>query len=97
MNTDRGTEFYSAKDKPSQFEEYLKEQGIRFIPSRKRNPQTNGKLERFWYEYDRHRFSFENIQQFIDWYNARIHGALWLEIGEKPKEAFVRELPLKIY
>ena len=93
VNTDRGTQFYSNKDKPSQFEQYLKKQGIRYIPSRKSNPQTNGKLERFWYEYDKHRFSFENIQQFIDWYNARIHGALWLEIGEKPKEAFMRKLP----
>ena len=82
VNTDRGTQFYSNKDKPSQFEQYLKKQGIRYIPSRKSNPQTNGKLERFWYEYDKHRFSFEDIQQFIDWYNARIHGALWLEIGE---------------
>ena len=93
VNTDRGVQFYSTKDKPSKFEKYLKGQGIRYIPSRKSNPQTNGKLERFWYEYDKHRSSFEDIQQFIDWYNARIHGALWLEIGEKPKEAFIRKLP----
>ena len=86
-------QFYSNGERLSQFEEYLKGKEIKFIPSRKSNPQTNGKLERLWYEYDRHRFSFDNMQDFIDWYNARIHGALWLEIGERPGEAFIRKLP----
>ena len=93
VNTDRGTQFYSTKKNPSEFEKYVESQGIKFIPSRKRNPQTNGKLERLWYEYDKHRFSFESIHDFISWYNNRIHGALWLEIGERPKEAFWRKLP----
>jgi len=34
---------------------------MKFIPSRRNNPQTNGKLERLWYEYDKHRFSFGSI------------------------------------
>jgi len=93
VNTDRGVQFYSNGNKPSRFEKYLKEQGIKFIPSRKSNPQTNGKLERLWYEYDKHRFSFDSIDEFIEWYNNRIHGALWLEIGERPEEAFIRKLP----
>ena len=93
VNTDRGTQFYSTKKKPSKFEAYVMSQGIKFIPSRKNNPQTNGKLERLWYEYDKHRFSFENMDEFISWYNHRIHGALWLEIGERPEEAFWRKLP----
>ena len=86
-------QFYSNGEKPSQFEEYLKEEEIKFIPSRKSNPQTNGKVERLWYEYDRHRFSFNSMEEFILWYNKRIHGALWLEIGERREEAFLRKLP----
>ncbi len=61
VNTDRGTQFYSTKKNPSTFEAYVKSQGMKFIPSRRNNPQTNGKLERLWYEYDKHRFSFESI------------------------------------
>ncbi len=86
-------QFYSSGNKPSRFERYLEEQGIKFVPSRKSNPQTNGKLERLWYEYEKHRFSFDSINEFIEWYNNRIHGALWLEIGERPEEAFIRKLP----
>ena len=93
VNTDRGTQFYSNKKKPSRFEQFLTSQGIQFIPSRKQNPQTNGKLERHWLEYDRHRPRFNNIQEYADWYNHRIHGALWVEIGENPEEAFIRKLP----
>lgn len=93
VNTDRGTQFYSTKKNPSTFEVYVKSQGMKFIPSRRNNPQTNGKLERLWYEYDKHRFSFGSIDEFISWYNNRIHGALWLEIGERPEEAFWRKLP----
>ena len=93
VNTDRGTQFYSNKKRPSRFEQFLMSQGIDFIPSRKQNPQTNGKLERQWLEYDRHRFRFDSIHEYAEWYNRRIHGALWVEIGETPEEAFVRKLP----
>ena len=52
------------------FQEALKELGIRFIPSRKRHPQTNGKLEKFHHildtEFDER---FETIDEFIEWYN----------------------------
>ena len=94
VNTDRGTQFYCNKGEgQSEFEEYLDSQSIVFIPSRRNNPQTNGKLERFWYEYDKHRFRFSSFQEFVNWYNNRIHGALWLEYGENPNEAFVRKMP----
>jgi len=43
----------------------LEENGIRYIPSRRNNPQTDGKIERFWLEYDRHRWRFESIEEFI--------------------------------
>jgi len=77
------------------FQKYLKSQDIKHIPSRVHNPQTNGKIERFWYEYDKHRWRFDSLNEFINWYNNLIHGALWLEIGENPKNAFERKMPPK--
>jgi len=93
VNTDRGTQFYSNHpNSTSQFQEFLTGNGIRHVPSRRNNPQTNGKLERFWYEYDKHRWRFENIELFLQWYNHRLHGSLWLEIGENPSDALIRKL-----
>jgi len=93
VNTDRGTEFYTSHpDTISRFQQYLLDKGIRYIPSRRSNPQTNGKLERFWYEYDKHRWRFPGMAEFIAWYNDRLHGALWVDIGECPREAVVRKL-----
>lgn len=93
VNTDRGTQFYSNHpNSTSQFQEFLKVNGIRHVPSRRNNPQTNGKLERFWYEYDKHRWRFETIEAFLQWYNHRLHGSLWLEIGENPSDALIRKL-----
>ena len=95
-NTDRGPEFFSNKkeqdkDSKSEFEIYLKKQGIQHIPSRRKNPQTNGKLERLWQEYNRHRWRYKTLKQWIDWYNNRLHGALNLEWAETPHEAFIRK------
>ncbi len=93
VNTDRGTQFYSNHpNSTSQFQEFLKENEIRHVPSKRNNPQTNGKLERLWYEYDKHRWRFETIEEFIQWYNHRLHGSLWLEIGENPSDALIRKL-----
>lgn len=97
-NTDRGTEFYSNKKEKnlgskSKFEIFLESEGIEHIPSRVNNPQTNGKLERQWLEYDRHRWRFDNLQEYIDWYNNRMHGALRLEWAETPNQAFLRKMP----
>jgi putative transposase len=90
-NTDRGTQFYNVHGGLSKFQEMLIQDGIRHIPSRRNNPQTNGKVERFWLEYDRHRWTFGSLDEFISWYNRRLHGALWLEIGECPDDAVWRK------
>jgi len=95
-NTDRGPEFFSNKkeknkDSKSEFELFLVNQRIKHIPSRIKNPQTNGKLERFWQEYNRHRWRFDKLEDFLDWYNARLHGALRLDWAETPNEAFIRK------
>jgi putative transposase len=97
VNTDRGPQFYAnKKDKKgkgkSQFQKYLEKKGINHIPSRRNNPQTNGKLERWFREFKRHRKRFETAEAFVEWYNRRIHGALDLESGETPGEAFIRRL-----
>lgn len=94
VNTDRDSRFCSNKNSgTSAFEHYLQGEGIRHVPSRKGNPQTNGKLERLWLEYDRHRWRFESIEAFLSWYNNRIHGALDYSNGETPEEAFLRRAP----
>jgi len=75
LNSDRGSQFIPNKfDKDgkanSAFQEVLQEFGIIFIPSRRRHPQTNGKLEKFHHildvEFDER---FETIDAFICWYN----------------------------
>ncbi len=63
--------------------------------SRLQNPQTNGKLERLWYENDRHRWRLATLRELINWYDGEIHDTLWLEIFEPPKAAFQRKLPVK--
>lgn len=93
VNTDRGSEFYSNHPNSlSEFQKYLLKERIVHIPSRRNNPQTNGKIERFWYEYDKHRWRFKKIEEFLNWYNNRLHGALWIDIGENPSEAVIRKL-----
>lgn len=97
VNTDRGAQFYANKQNKkgtsmTEFQKYLARKGIKHIPSRRNNPQTNGKFERWIQEYKKHRHRFNSPEEFMDWYNSRIHGALDLEVGETPDEAFVRKM-----
>jgi len=97
VNTDRGTQFFVNKQKKNgvsqnAFQRFLEENGIVHIVSRKNNPQTNGKIERFWLEYDRHRWDFQSFDEFVEWYNHRIHGSLNVEEAETPSEAVFRKL-----
>ena len=97
INSDRGTQFYASggekkKKGVCEFEKHLAEKGINHIVSRKNNPQTNGKIERWFQEYQRHRDKFDSAQEFMEWYNDRIHGALRLDWGETPSEAFIRKM-----
>jgi len=75
LNSDRGSQFipmkYDKKGKANHaFQEVLKELGIKFVPSRKRHPQTNGKLEKFHHILDiGFDERFEWIEDFISWYN----------------------------
>ena len=94
INTDRGTEFFAVEKgkkqrKIHEFVEFLNSKGIKHIPSSVKNPQTNGKLERFHLEYERHRPSFNSLNEFVNWYNDRIHG----ELRTRPNRAFMNKLP----
>jgi putative transposase len=92
VNTDHGSEFMSnhkVEINRHQFLDYLDKKGIKHIPSRVNNPQTNGKLERWHQEYIKHRASFSSLEEFIGWYNDRIHG----EIKTRPNRAYINKLP----
>ena len=100
--TDRGSHFFinekeAAESGPyvsseGQFQQFLVAQGIRHIASRPYHPQTNGKLERLWYEYDRHRWRFGTLEAWIEWYNDQVHESLWVEQFETPREAWQRKI-----
>jgi len=60
----------------SEFKDHLEMHGIRPILARVKHPQTNGKMERFFGEYKRHRPAFSSFDEFINWYNNRPHGSL---------------------
>ena len=77
LNSDRGAQFFPNKrDKEGnafhEFQEVLKELGIIFVPSKRRHPQTNGKIEKFFHildtEFDER---FETIDDFFDYYNNK--------------------------
>lgn len=96
LNSDRGSQFIPSKhDKKgeanSEFQEVLKEMGIVFIPSRRRHPQTNGKLEKFHDILDKEFDDrFETIDQFIEWYNNK-RASEALDYST-PKKAYKRRL-----
>ena len=85
MLSDKGAQFYANKRNKkgkkgvSEFEEELKELGIKFWTSRRNHPQTNGKMEK-WFDTMKKRFKKhpeETLQSFVKWYNEeRIHHAL---------------------
>ncbi len=96
MNTDRGAQFYAnlaegRERGETEFERYLKEEGVRHVVSRVNNPQTHGKIERLWLEYDKHRWRYRTLKEWIEVNNDLIHGAL-REL-ETPREAWQRKLP----
>jgi len=59
---------------------------------KRNNPQTNGKIKRWFQEYRRHRWRFDSAYAFAEWYNNRVHVALDLECFETPNEAFIRKM-----
>ena len=92
LNSDRGSQFFpNKKDKHGKalhaFQAVLDDLGIIFVPSRKRHPQTNGKMEKFFHildiEFDER---FNTLGEFIDYYN-----------NERPSEAVDYMTPNEAY
>ena len=79
--TDRGTAlFISVRKGPprgeSELTKFRADRRVRQVVTLPHNPRRNGKVERFWLEYDRHRWRFATLEEFIDFANDLLHGAL---------------------
>ena len=91
--TDHGSQFTTNRDGESRFEEYLKAHKIRHILCRIKHPQSNGKMERWFQTYKKHRDAFPTLEKFLHWYNAvKPHLSLNFEKLETPKQAFARKM-----
>ena len=92
LNSDHGSQFVAAKkDKKGEadheFQKALAELGIKFVPSKIRHPQTNGKCEKFFHILDREFDDrFETLEEFIEYYN-----------NERPSEALDYMTPNEAY
>ncbi len=92
--SDHGAQFVAnIIDAEAEFSRFLKEKGIKQILCRVKYPQSNGKIERWFECYDRHREAFKTKEDFLHWYNdLRPHRSLKFEILETPSQAFIRKL-----
>ena len=91
---DHGTQFIKTiSEQDSRFVEYLKSKGIKQILCRIKHPQSNGKIEKWFDIYVRHRNAFKTKEEFLYWYNeVRPHRALRFDILETPQQAFLRKM-----
>jgi putative transposase len=91
--SDHGAQFVHNLGGESQFKEFLKSQGIHQILCRIKHPQSNGKIEKWFQTYARHRHAFENKDEFLTWYNdIRPHLSLRIDDLETPSQAFIRKM-----
>jgi putative transposase len=97
--TDHGSEFINTRqdERPCldhDFERYLHENNIKHSLCKVGRPQSNGKLERFFQTYEKQRWRFDSLPEFLDFYNKeRPHMSLTWDELETPYEAFHRLLP----
>ena len=96
--TDCGSEFHAnRRDKEGNathpFEDFCKENDITHILCGRAHPQTNGKVEKWFHLYKRHRSGFNSFEGFVYWYNCvRLHMSLDWDNLETPEQAFWRKL-----
>jgi len=100
--SDHGTQFYADKrDKLGRadhlFEGFLREWGVKQILCGVNHPQTNGKVEKWFDFYEKHRGRYNSIAELIDWYNNRMHGSLNMRFAETPNQAFIRKMPTECW
>jgi putative transposase len=90
--SDRGSQFMNNMDGYSEFQNFLKSVQIQHIKTKIKHPQSNGKVEKWFECYDKHRKAFKTKEEFLIWYNeVRPHRSLNFEILETPKQAFIRK------
>jgi len=91
--SDHGAQFIANIGGDSRFKAYLESKGVQQILCRIKHPQSNGKIEKWFEIYDRHRHAFDSKEEFLHWYNeVRPHRSLRFEILETPEQAFVRKM-----
>ena len=57
-------------------------------------PQSNGKIERFYQTYEKQRWRFDGLNEFLEFYNeVRPHMSLDWDNLETPSDAFDSHLP----
>ena len=91
--SDHGAQFIHNLSGESRFKEFLKSQEIKQILCRIKHPQSNGKVEKWFQIYIKHRQAFESKEEFLTWYNEiRPHLSLRIEELETPEQAFQRKM-----
>lgn len=94
--SDNGSQFtcnHPCHRDDSLFEQYLTKQGIHHIRTRPKHPQSNGKIEKWFDIYERHRDAFPSKNKFHKWYNkTRPHTSLNWNVLETPWQAFLRKM-----
>ena len=91
--SDHGTQFTSNNGGDNKFKKFLDENGIKQILCRIKHPQSNGKVERSFYTYERHRDAFPTAKEYQHWYNhVRPHMSLNFDLLETPWQAFQRKM-----
>lgn len=91
--SDHGSQFTSNIGGESQFTAFLDAQGIKQILCRIKHPQSNGKVERFFWTYEKHRDRFNSVDKFMTWYNEiKPHMSLDFNKLETPWQAFQRKM-----
>jgi putative transposase len=97
--TDHGSEFVNPRrdDRPCldhEFERFLHDNDIDHTLCKVGRPQSNGKIERFFQTYEKHRGRFGTLSEFLTFYNEeRPHMSLDWDNLETPAEAFERLVP----
>jgi putative transposase len=95
--SDHGAQFVCMQSEKSQFKEFLAKQEIKQILCRIKHPQSNGKIEKWFDTYDRHRLAFKTKEKFLRWYNEkRPHRSLRFETLETPYQAFLRKMKAEV-
>ena len=90
--SDHSAQFMNNMEGYSEFQESLKSVSIKHIKTKIKHPQSNGKVEKWFECYDKHRKAFKTAEEFLHWYNCvRPHRSLNFDVLETPEQAFIRK------